>query len=123
MLEIETLARRVIYEVRYHEGGWAIFHRGEAVARFQRRERATRFANLIAQREFQRNGTSSAVRVEEDGLIVDVILHGDKDPTANALAWIRHVKALRNNREKQKGRESQDVSGHDSDDSDVLRSA
>lgn len=95
------MTRRIIYEVRCHEGAWSVCCRSEVVASFMRRERAVRFADLIAQRNFRRNGIPAVVRLVDGGEAVDIALHGDRDPAANALAWIRHVSALRETRESE----------------------
>ena len=89
------MKHRVIYQIESREGAWAICFHGEVVANFLRRDRAVRFADLIAQRDYQRDGIPAVVRLVEDGEAVDISLHGDQDPAARALAWIRHVSALR----------------------------
>lgn len=103
---MNVMTHRVIYQIENREGAWAICLRGEVLARFLRRERAVRFADLIAQREYQRQGIPAVVRLAEDGEVVDISLHGDSDPAAQALAWIRHVSALR----AERGRAQNDAS-------------
>ncbi len=93
------MSRRIIYEIRCHEGAWGIFIRGEVLASFLRRERAVRFADLIARRNYQRDGIPAVVRLRDGDSYDDIALHGDRDPAANALAWIRHVSALRRGRD------------------------
>ncbi len=92
------MTHRVIYQIEPRDGAWSICLRGKVVAHFLRRDRAVRFADLIAQRDYQRNGIPAVVRLVEDGEADDICLHGDKDPAARALAWIRHVSALRGER-------------------------
>lgn len=93
------MTHRVIYQIECHEGAWSISFHDEVVASFMRRDRAVRFADLIAKRNYQRDGIPAVVRLREAGELVDISLHGDRDPAAKALAWIRHVSALRGQRD------------------------
>lgn len=68
---------------------------GRVVAFFHDRERAVRFADLVARCHHQFDGQSVAVSLHDGEEAVDIILHGEEDPAANALAWIRNVSALR----------------------------
>jgi hypothetical protein len=90
---------RVVYKVSRNDDVWAVARSGEFLAAFMRRERAVKFAHLVAQRNFQNDGRPAVVRLYQDGVPDDIILLGDDDPAANALAWIRRVSALRARRE------------------------
>lgn len=67
----------------------------DSIGAFASRERAVRFVCLLAQRNYKSDGRPAVVRLYDGDDSADVLLLGEKDPRANALAWIRRVSALR----------------------------
>jgi len=94
------MALQRVYEISNREGGWSVTCDGEFLFTFINRERALRLADLLAKRHFLKNSTSSVVRLIQGDAVDDIILYGEKDPAANALAWIRYVTMLRKGRKR-----------------------
>lgn len=118
------MALQRVYEISNREGGWAVTCDGDLLFTFINRERALRMADLLAKRHFLTNSTSSVVRLVQGEVVDDIILYGEKDPAANALAWIRYVTMMR--KERKRGHEpaqAPEQSAPDQPDQDVRRSA
>lgn len=94
------MALQRVYEISKREGGWSVTCDGDLLFTFINRERALRMADLLAKRHFLKNSTSSVVRLMQGDSVDDIILYGEKDPAANALAWIRYVTMMRKNRKR-----------------------
>jgi hypothetical protein len=118
------MALQRVYEISKREGGWAVTCDGVLLFTFINRERALRMADLLAKRHFLTNSTSSVVRMLQGDAVDDIILYGEKDPAANALAWIRYVTMMRKNRKRgHEPAQAPETSTPDSSDQDVRRSA
>lgn len=89
------MTERTTYEIACHDGQWSVSLDGQRMAAFKARDRAVQFAGRMAERHHYQLGVPVAVCLIDGGEAVDIILHGEQDPAANALAWIRHVSALR----------------------------
>lgn len=95
------MASAFVVEIRKRDGRWSVACDGEPMFAFMRRERALRLADLLARRKYQETGTASVVRLVEGGDAVDVILHGEDDPAARALASVRYASMLRASRTRE----------------------
>jgi hypothetical protein len=97
------MMQRIVYRITRRDDMWAMRCMAESMGSFMSRERAIRFACLLAQRNYQSNGRPAVVRLYDGDDPVDILLLGEKDPAANALAWIRRVSALRKLHEDEQG--------------------
>lgn len=95
------MAVRVVYEICSRDGGWSVACDGEPLFTFMRRERALRLADLLARRHFHTTAAPSVVRLVEGEAAVDVILYGENDPAARALASVRYARMLRESRSRE----------------------
>ena len=118
------MALQRVYEISSCEGGWSVTCDGELLFTFIDRERALRLADLLAKRHFLRHSTSSVVRLVQGEAVDDIILYGEKDPAANALAWIRYVTMIRKDRKRgHEPAKPPEATAPDRADQDVRRSA
>ncbi|KGI76946.1 hypothetical protein [Oleiagrimonas soli] len=106
------MMQRVVYTIACQDGVWSVRHHDEFVGAFMQCESAVKFANMIAQRNFEADGKPAAVRLLDGDEAVDIILHGEQDPAAHALAWLRRVSALRKRKDGLSGENAQGDRGH-----------
>ncbi|RAP59717.1 hypothetical protein [Oleiagrimonas sp. MCCC 1A03011] len=93
------MTQRIVYKIICQDGVWSVSQGDEFVGAFMLCESAVKFAGLVAQRNYESDGRPAAVCLDDGEQTVDIILHGERDPAAQALAWLRRVSALRKGRE------------------------